>query len=53
MSPLEQFFAFSFISVFSVTILATWLRYFPTLIKLYRIVTFDNQVSSKKYSFKG
>lgn len=53
MSPLEQFFAFSFISVFSVTILATWLRYFPTLIKLYRIVTFDNQVPSKKYSFKG
>lgn len=53
MSPLEQFFAFSFISVFSVAMLATWLRYFPTLIKLYRIVTFDNQLPSEKYSFKG
>lgn len=53
MSPLEQFFAFSFVSVFSVTILATWLRYLPTLIKLYRIVTFDSQLPSKKYSFKG
>lgn len=53
MTYLEQFFAFSFISVFSVAILATWLRYFPNLIKLYRTVINNQQFTSKKYSFKG
>lgn len=53
MSPQEQYFAFSFVSVFSVAILATWFRYLPTLIKLYRTVATHNQMGEEKYSFKG
>lgn len=49
MSPLEKFFAFSFISVFSVTLLATWLRYYPTLIVLYRTILNSNARNSKKH----
>lgn len=49
MSPLEQFFAFSFISVFSVAILATWFRYLPTLISVYRTVSRKNRQPSEKY----
>lgn len=49
MSPLEQFFTFSFISVFSVAILATWFRYLPTLISAYRTVLRKNQPHSEKY----
>lgn len=49
MSPLEQFFIFSFISVFSVAILSTWLRYLPTLISLYRTTLRNNRHHSEKY----
>lgn len=49
MSNLEQFFAFSFVSVFSVAILATWWRYLPTLIGMYRTVLHKNQAHSEKY----
>lgn len=48
MSPQEKFFAFSFISVFSVTLLATWLRYYPTLIVLYRALVNSNARNSAK-----
>lgn len=49
MSPLEQFFIFSFISVFSVALLSTWLRYLPTLISLYRTTLRNNRHHSEKY----
>ncbi len=49
MSPLEQFFTFSFISVSFVAILATWFRYSPTLINLYRTALRNNGHHSEKY----
>lgn len=49
MSPLEQFFSFSFISVFSVAILSTWLCYLPNLITLYRSILRNNRHHSEKY----
>lgn len=50
MSPLETFIAFGFISTFAVALLATWFRYLPTLISLYRKLAYQsNQPSSQKY----
>jgi hypothetical protein len=48
MSPLEKFFAFNFVSVFSVAILATWFRYLPSTIALYRNFSQSNQPNLKK-----
>lgn len=50
MSPLETFVAFGFISTFAVALLATWFRYLPKLISLYRNIAYQwNQPSSQKY----
>lgn len=49
MSPLETFFAFSFVSVSAVAMLATWWRYLPTLIAFYRTVVSDRQRTLAKY----
>jgi len=49
MSPLEKFFAFSFVSTFAVAILATWWRYLPTLIAFYRSAIRDDRLNSPKY----
>lgn len=49
MSPFETFFAFGFISTFTVALLATWFRYYPTLIALYRVIVYQwNQQESEK-----
>lgn len=48
MAPLEQFFAFSFVSVFSVALLATWLRYSPNLNALNRTFLQNHQYKSAK-----
>lgn len=37
MSSFETFFACSFVSTFAVALIATWFRYVPALISLYRI----------------
>ena len=51
MSPLETFFTFSFVSTFAVALLATWFRYVPRLISLYRVLAYQwNQPSSQKSS---
>lgn len=49
MSPLEQFFTFGFISIFSVAILATWFCYLSSLIRVYRTVLRKKQQHSEKY----
>jgi hypothetical protein len=50
MSPCETFFAFGFISTFTVALLATWFRYMPTLIALYRVIVYQwNQPGEEKY----
>jgi hypothetical protein len=38
MSPFETFFAFGFVCTFALALIATWLRYLPTLIALYRML---------------
>lgn len=38
MSHLETFFACSFVSTFAVTLIATWFRYLPVIVSLYRTV---------------
>jgi hypothetical protein len=38
MSPFETFFSVAFVSTASVALLATWYRYLPTLITLYRFL---------------
>ena len=50
MPPLETFFACGFVSTFAVAILATWFRYLPALIFLYRILVYHLERSSpEKY----
>lgn len=41
MSPCATFFAFSFVSTLAVALLATCLSFLPTLIALYRIMTYN------------
>lgn len=48
MSAMENFFAFGFISVFAVFLLATWFRYLPTLVNLYRIIMYK-QANRENY----
>ena len=51
MSPFETFFAFGFVSILAVALLATGYRYMPTLIALYRILVYQwNQPIPPKYA---
>jgi len=51
MSPCETFFAFGFVSTFVVALLATGLRYLPTLLDLYRFFAYQwKQPSLEKYA---
>ena len=51
MSPFETFFAFGFVSILAVALLATGYRYMPTLIAFYRIIVYQwHQPIPPKYA---
>ena len=47
----ETFFAFGFVSILAVGLLATWFRFLPTLIALYQVITYNwHQPHQEKYA---
>jgi len=49
MSPFETFFYVAFVSTAAVALLATWCRYLPTLIALYRFLIYQlNQTEPER-----